>query len=100
MSYVQKTEVYSWRLSPRLKSDLEEAAHAEQKSMAELLEQIAREWLERFRDSSGNGDDDERQRILHEAGMKFVGSIQGNDLVHAENARSEVRKRIAQRHGR
>lgn len=95
---MSKTEVYSWRLSPRLKSDLEEAARAEQKSMAELLEEIAGEWLERFRDS--NGDDEERQRILHEAGMKFIGSIQGNDLAHAEDARSEVRKRIAQRHGR
>ena len=97
---MQKTEVYSWRLSPRLKSDLEEAARAEQKSMAELLEEISREWLERFRSSNGNGDDDERQRILHEAGMKFIGSIHGDDPHRAENARSEVRKRIAERHGR
>src|SRR5918996_1740491 len=98
LSCMQKTEVYSWRLSPRLKSDLEEAARAEQKSMAELLEEIAQEWLERFRDS--NGDDEERQRVLHEAGMKFVGSLQANDLARAENVRSEVRRRIAQRHGR
>jgi hypothetical protein len=98
MTYMQKTEVYSWRLSPRLKSDLEEAARAEQKSMAELLEEIAQEWLERFRES--NGDDDERQRILHEASMKFIGSIHGDDPHRAENARSEVRKRIAERHGR
>ena len=98
MSYMQKTEVYSWRLSPRLKSDLEEAARAAQKSMAELLEAIAREWLERFRES--NGDDEERQRVLHEAAMKCAGTIQGSDPYRAENARFEVRKRIAQRHGR
>lgn len=95
---MQKTEVYSWRLSPRLKGDLEEAARSEQKSMAELLEEIAQEWLERFKDS--NGDDDERQRILHEAAMRCAGTIHGDDPHRAENARSEVRKRIAQRHGR
>jgi hypothetical protein len=95
---MQKSEVYSWRLSPGLKSELEEAARSEQKSMAELLETIAREWLERFKDT--NGDDDERQRVLHEAGMKFVGSIHGDDPNRAANARSEVRARIARRHGR
>ncbi|HEX9944262.1 MAG TPA: hypothetical protein VGG03_19805 [Thermoanaerobaculia bacterium] len=94
-----KTEVYSWRLSPRLKSDLEEAARAEQKSMAELLEEIAQEWLERFRESNGD-DDDERQRVLHEAAMRCAGTIHGGDPHRAENARSEVRRRIAERHGR
>jgi hypothetical protein len=92
---MQKTEVYSWRLSPRLKYDLEQAARAEQKSMAELLEEIAQEWLERFRDS--DSDDEERQRVLHEAGMKLIGSIHGDGPHRAENARSEVRKRIAER---
>jgi len=98
MSYMQKTEVYSWRLSPRLKGELEEAARAEQKSMAELLEEIARQWLERFRDS--NGDDDERQRVLHEAVMKCAGTIRGSDPNRAENARFLVRESIARRHGR
>jgi hypothetical protein len=98
MSHMQKTEVYSWRLTPRLKGELEEAARVEQKSMAELLEEIAREWLERFKDS--NGDDTERQRILHEAVMKCAGTIHGNDPNRAENARALVRAQIARRHGR
>jgi hypothetical protein len=93
-----KTEVYSWRLSPGLKGQLEEAARTEQKSMAELLEDIAQEWLERFRDS--NGDDAERQRILHEAAMRCAGTIHGNDSNRAQNARSLVRAQIARRHGR
>lgn len=93
-----KTEVYSWRLSPRLKTDLEEAARAERKSVAELLEQIARDWLER---SSGRGEnEDDRQQNLRAAAMKFVGTIQGDNPGRAENARSEVRSRIARRHGR
>ncbi len=93
-----KTEVYSWRLSHHLKSELEEAARAEEKSLAELLEEIARNWLERARTLGGN--EEERQERLRAAGAKFVGSIQGDDPGLAENARSEVRARIARRHGR
>jgi hypothetical protein len=93
-----KTDVYSWRLSPHLKSELEEAAHAEQKSMAELLEQIAVEWLERSRRK--NGDEVERQRRLREAVLACVGTIDGGRPDRAENAKAEVRSRIAQRHGR
>lgn len=93
-----KTEVYSWRLSPHLKSELEEAASAEKKSVAELLEQIAEDWLERFR--SPDEGEEERQRRLHEAAMKFVGSIEGDNPGRAENARALVREKIARRYGR
>jgi hypothetical protein len=93
-----KTEVYSWRLTPRLKMELEEAAQAERKSVAELLVQIAEDWLRR---SSGqSGSEDERQQHLRDAAMKSVGTLRGNDPDRAENARSEVRARIARRHGR
>jgi len=93
-----KTEVYSWRLSPRLKTELEEAARAERKSLAELLEQIAREWLERShaRDES----DEQRTQRLRAAAMKFVGSLDGEISGRAENVRSEVRARLARRYGR
>ena len=93
-----KTEVYSWRLTPHLKAELEEAARAEKKSVAELLEQIAREWLERSKVT--DEDEEERQKRLHEAAMKFVGSIHGDNPGRAENARSLVRARLASRYGR
>jgi len=93
-----KTEVYSWRLSPVLKTQLEEAARAERKSLAELLEKIAEDWLAHSR--GRNGTEDERQQQLRSAALKFVGTIQGNDPGRAENARSELRSRIARRHGR
>ena len=35
-----KTEVYSWRLSPDLKDDLEEAARRERVSVSRLLERM------------------------------------------------------------
>jgi flagellar motility protein MotE (MotC chaperone) len=91
-----KTEVYSWRLSTHLKDELQEAARAERKSLSELLEEIAKDWLQRTR--ALGEDEKERQRRLHEEAMKFFGTIDGGpDL--AANARSEVRARIARRHG-
>jgi hypothetical protein len=98
MQCMQKTEVYSWRLSRQLKVDLEEAARTEQKSLADLLEQIAREWIERSR--QGSGSEEEQHRRLREAAMKFVGAIEGGNPDRALHARSEVKARIARRrHG-
>ncbi len=95
--HYMKTEVYSWRLSPHLKMALEEAARAESKSLAELLEQIARDWLAQVK---RQGDDDEElQRRLHSSAMRFIGSIEADPYL-AQNSRSEVRARIARRHGK
>jgi len=81
-----KTEVYSWRLSPHLKSELQEAARAERKSIADLLEEIVRDWLRNTRD--GAGTEEERQQRVREAVLKCAGTIEGSpDL--AENARSD-----------
>lgn len=91
-----KTDVYSWRLSPHLKEALQEAARAERKSVADLLEEIVKDWLRNTR--GGAGTDEERQQRIREAVMQCAGTIEGSpDL--AENARSEVRARIARRHG-
>ncbi len=92
-----KTEVYSWRLSPRLKSELEEAARAGHKSVSELLEQIAQDWLEHSR-GRDEGEDERQLRIRSEA-LRFVGTLHGGDPNRAASARSEVRDRIARRHG-
>jgi hypothetical protein len=93
-----KTEVYSWRLSSGLKAELEEAAREEQKSMAELLDQIAREWLEHSRERDES--EEEEQERLHAAARKCFGTIPGGDPYRAERASSEVRSRLARRYGR
>ena|ERR1700730_4731837 len=95
---MKKSEVYSWRLSPRLKTALEEAAHARGKSVADLLDQIARHWLSELQDR-GAGEE-ERQQRLRAAAMRSIGAIQGDDPHWAENAGSEVRSRLSRRHGR
>ena len=93
-----KTDVYSWRLSSHLKSELQEAARAERKSLADLLEEIAKDWLQRAHHQSR--DEDERQRRLREEVLKLAGTISGGRPDRAESVQSEVRARIAHRHGR
>jgi hypothetical protein len=41
-----KREVYSWRMAPDLKPVLAEAARQEHVTVSQLLERIARAWLE------------------------------------------------------
>lgn len=77
---------------------LEEAARAEHKSLAELREQIAEEWLERSLDRGETAA--ERSRRLRDAALKFVGSIEGQDPDRAANTSSRVRARLAQRYAR
>jgi hypothetical protein len=91
-----KTEVYSWRLSPHLKSQLQEAARVEQKTVSDLLEEIVKSRLQQAH--GGSGAEEEHQRRMREAGLKCAGSIEGPPGL-AESARPEVRARIARRHG-
>lgn len=91
-----KTAVYSWRLTPDLKLALEEAARTEGKSVAQVLERIARDWLAR---TSPDGDDEE-QRRLHAAAARHLGSIAGGDPGRSAGVRETVRARLTDRRRR
>lgn len=97
MSCMAKSEVYSWRLTPELKSTLEALARAQGQSLAELLEEIAQERIARGPESGES--EQARQARLHASAMRFAGSISGGDPDRAANARDLVRKAIAERHG-
>ena len=58
LSYMSKTQVYSWRLDDGLKSALEQAARDSDTSVASLLEEIVTSWLAEREDAE---DDAERQ---------------------------------------
>ncbi len=45
MTRPAKSEVYRWRLSPRLKAELEAAAKADRTTVDAILGRLAREWL-------------------------------------------------------
>ena len=71
---MNKSEVYSWRVSPAVKNGLEAAARAHKTSVAQLLDQIVSQWLDR--EEAG---DDEIQDQLRQAAMQTFGTIRGGD---------------------
>ena len=91
-----KTEVYSWRVSADLKSDLERAARRRKISLSAALDLAARRWLE----SAAPEDDEAEQKRLHEAVSKFIGTIAGGNPRRSEQARQIVRERLKQKYGR
>jgi len=87
-----KSDVYSWRIDPELKSLLELESRRERSSMASLLGRIAREWLDARR---RNGADEETEQArLHRAAARSLGSISGGDPRRAEQARRAIRRRL------
>ena len=92
-----KTEVYSWRVSPELKSELEREARVRKTSVSAVLDLAVREWL---KGSAANVAEDEEQRRLHEAASGCLGAFSGHDSHRAEGARTAVRARLRRRHAR
>jgi hypothetical protein len=92
-----RTEVYSWRVSAALKTDLEREARRRKISLAKALDLAAEEWLKK---GGTDPDDDREQKRLHEAAAKFFGTITGGDPHRSENVRQLVRERLRRRYGR
>ena len=63
MNKMSKSEVYSWRLSPALKAELEAAARAEKIPLSALLERLALDWLK----DRGRSDDEAEKRRMRDA---------------------------------
>ena len=93
-----KSEVYSWRLSPVMKSALEEAARQERATVSMLLERIVADWLAAHR-GERNQEEAEQQR-LHAAAAQTFGTIQGKNPSRSAQVRRTVRARLAKRHAR
>jgi len=94
---MEKSEVYSWRLDPRLKSALEDAARAAGTSMARLLDQIVEEWLRRDVD---DGDRRAQELRIRESATKYVGSIRGRDRARAGESSRRVKAILRKKHAR
>jgi len=91
-----RTEVYSWRLSGELKSDLEREARLRKVPVSSVLENAVRDWLKK-----GDRDvpEDEAQRRLHAAAANCFGVLASGNSRRAETARDALRKRLRRRHG-
>jgi hypothetical protein len=87
---MSKTEVYSWRLDPELKQQLEGKARAEKTSVGNLLDRIVREWLGMPRDE----DEEAVQRRLHAEFEKVIGTISSGDPHGSEQVKERVRAKL------
>lgn len=92
-----KTEVYSWRLSRGLKSDLEQAARARKVRVSALLDVAVREWLAK---NSVDIAGDEEQKRLHAAVERCIGVVRGKNSRRAETAAATIRKSLRRQYGR
>jgi hypothetical protein len=92
-----RTEVYSWRLSRELKSDLERAARRRKVRVSTVLDLAVREWLAK---NAADIADDEEQKRLRAAVEPFIGAIAGRNPRRSEMGREIVRKRLARKYGR
>lgn len=92
-----RTEVYSWRLSSELKSELERKARLHKVPVSAVLDAAVRDWL-----NNGGSDahEDEEQRRLHEAAASCIGVLAGHNPHRAENARRIIRQRLKRRNAR
>jgi hypothetical protein len=93
-----RTEVYSWRVSTEIKTDLEREARLRNTSVAAVLELAVREWLQKT--ATAGAEDEEQQRRLHEAADRCLGTIKGNDPGRSENVRQLVRERLRRKYAR
>ena len=91
------TEVYSWRVSSELKSDLEREARLRKTSLSAVLTMAVRDWLQR---SAANVEGDQEQRKLHEAASKCLGALADGHPRRAQNARQGIRERLQRRNAR
>lgn len=89
-----KNQVYSWRLTPRLKGRLEQAARERDQSVAELLTDVTVAWLDRERDGDGEL---KREARIREKAKRFIGSVCGGDPGRSERVREEIRARLKSR---
>jgi len=92
-----KTEVYSWRLSGDLKSDIEREARLRKVPVSAVLETAVRDWLKK-----GETDlsDEDAQHRLHAAAANSFGAVTRGNPRRAETARAALRERLKRRHAR
>ncbi len=92
-----KTEVYSWRVSEDLKSDIEREARLRKVSVSAVLETAVRDLLNK---SGSDPSDEEGQRALHKSVSRYLGVLSSGNTRRAERASQIVRERLGKRYGR
>jgi predicted transcriptional regulator len=89
-----RDEVYSWRLSGELKSELEREARNRKVPVSSILETAVRDLL---KNESNDVAEDETQHKLRSAAERCFGALASGQSNRAETARDELRKRLRRR---
>jgi post-segregation antitoxin (ccd killing protein) len=92
-----RSEVYSWRLSGELKSDLEREARLRKVTVSAVLEAAVRDWLKK---GDADASEEEAQQRLQTAAAECLGVIASGNRRRAETARNVLRQRLQRRHAR
>ncbi len=94
---MSKTEVYSWRLSPDLKAELEAAARRKKVGISVVLERAVRDWLRKETPRNDAADQARRRAAL----MACAGTVSG-DGTSATNAvvRQVIGDALERKYGR
>jgi hypothetical protein len=93
-----KTEVYSWRLSPEKKAELEGEARQEGTSLAQLLDQITADWLNQRH--NGQSADAAEQASIRRRAAAAIGSVASGDPLRSSQASQRVKSILRKRYGR
>jgi hypothetical protein len=93
-----KSEIYTWRVSPEVKSALEREARRDKVTVAALLDQVTRQWLDDRRTKSAG--DAAGQAKLHAQAARSIGKLAGKNPLRAESVRGLIREDLARKHDR
>ena len=91
-----KTEVYSWRLEPEKKADLETELRRDGTSLAGLLDDLTTDWLHNRR--NGHVEDEAEQAAIRRRAAPAIGSCAGADPTISERSRELVGEAIYQKY--
>lgn len=91
-----KTEVYSWRLTPGRKANLERVARRRNLKIAQVLDIAVDDWLAKHPDELA---DDAEQKRLHAIAKRIIGSVASGNHRGSTTVRQTVRKRLAEKYG-
>jgi len=91
-----KSTVYSWRLEPEKKADLEDELRRDGMTLSKLLDDLTSNWLHHRR--NGRAHDDAQQAALRKRVMATVGAIRSGDPNLASKSREIIRERILRKH--
>jgi hypothetical protein len=92
---MQKTEVYSWRVSSRVKQQLEDLARRDGRTIAAVLDDIVAAHLGLV--AEARTGEDIIQRELHNRAARFAGRIAGTNPRRSTTVHADVLRRLRKR---